>query len=72
MHILIESPKNPSIYSMSSYFSVCFMYDNSITNCKHEFGKVVFPDAPITTSSTTTFPNITSLNSRIVGKASTY
>ena len=72
MHILISSPTNPTIYSMSSYFSICFMYENSITNCKKEFGKVVFPDPPVTTASTPTFPNVTSLNSRIVGKASTY
>ena len=72
MYVLIESPRNPSIYSMSSYFSICFMYDNSITNCKKEFGKIVFPNAPISTPSTPTFPNVTSLNSRTVGKASTY
>ena len=57
---------------MSSYFSICFMYDNSNTTCNKEFGKVVFPDAPVNTPSTPIFPNVTSLNSRTVGKASTY
>ena len=57
---------------MSSYFSICFMYENSNTTCNKEFGKVVFPDAPVNTPSTPIFPNVTSLNSRTVGKASTY
>lgn len=34
MHILVESPRNPTIYSMSSYFSICLMFDNAINSCK--------------------------------------
>ena len=48
------------------------MFDNSPTVCNKEFGKVVFPSAPHTTSSTPNFPNVTSLSSSAVGKASTY
>ncbi len=31
--VLVSSPRNPVIYSMSSYFSICLMYGNTITNC---------------------------------------
>lgn len=72
MKILISSPRNPTLYSMSSYFEVCLMFDNSVTTCNKEFGKVVFPDAPTLTPSTATSPNVTSLSSRTVGKSSTY
>lgn len=72
MFILIESPKNPVIYSMSSYFSICLMYDNTVSSCKMEFGKVVFPQVPLNTPTTTLSPNVTSLSSVSVGKASTY
>ena len=48
------------------------MFDKFTTSCNKEFGKVVFPDAPHLTASTPSFPNVTSLSSRTVGKASTY
>jgi len=72
LYILIASPTNPVINQMSSYFKICLMYGQSISSCNAEFGKVVFPDAPIVTASTTTDPNVTSLTSSQVGKASTY
>jgi hypothetical protein len=72
LYILIASPQNPSIHDMSSYFSICFMFDQSITNCNMEFGKVVFPDSPVSTASTAMYPDVTSLDSATVGKASIY
>lgn len=72
MDILIESPRNPVIYSMSSYFSICLVFDNSVTSCKKEFGKVVFPQVPVSATTTVLTPVVTSLSSTSVGKASTY
>lgn len=72
MYILIESPRNPTIYSMSSYFSICLMFDNSISSCKKEFGKVVFPQPPTIAATTALNPQVSSLSSNYVGKASTY
>jgi hypothetical protein len=63
---------NPSIYSMSSYFSVCLMVANMSTSCSKTFGKVVFPGNPVTTSSTNIYPLVTSLNTLVVGQSSTY
>ena len=57
---------------MSSFFSVCLMVGSLSTACNQNFGKVVFPQAPQTTPSTPTYPNVVSLNSQIVGRASTY
>jgi len=71
-NILISQPLNPTTYSMSSYFSVCLMVDTMITSCDKTFGKVVFPDIPITNNVTVTNPNVTSLNSIVVGQSSTY
>lgn len=31
--ILVSQPVNPVIHTMSSYFSVCFVYDNTVTTC---------------------------------------
>ena len=71
-YILISKPLNPVTYTMSSYFSLCLMYDNTITTCDKEFGKVVFPNVPITTTSTLTYPLVSSLNSNTAGQSSTY
>ena len=30
---LVSQPVNPVIHTMSSYFSVCFVYDNTVTTC---------------------------------------
>ncbi len=70
--ILISKPLNPTIYTMSSYFSICLMYDNAITTCNKQFGKVIFATIPITTPATAIDPNVTSLTSSYAGQASTY
>jgi hypothetical protein len=71
----VSQPVNPVIFTMSSYFSICFVYDNTVTTCNKEFGKVVFPSTPTLTNNTNN-GNITSLvqslNSNTVGQASTY
>lgn len=72
LEILISQPRNPTIFSMSSFFSICFIYDSAITSCNKNFGKVVFPDIPITTTTTSIFPLVQSLNTNIVGQSSTY
>jgi hypothetical protein len=72
LNILVSQPTNPSIYSMSSYFSVCLMVASMTTSCSQTFGKVVFPTAPLTTASTPSSPAITSLNTLVVGQSSTY
>ena len=72
LNILVSQPTNPTIFSMSSFFSVCLMVASMTTSCSQTFGKVVFPDEPVTTNSTATFPSITSLNSLVVGQSSTY
>ena len=33
MQVLIASPKNPTLYTMSSYFEVCLMYDDFPSTC---------------------------------------
>jgi len=72
-NILISQPTNPTKYSMSSYFSVCLMVSTMITSCDMTFGKVVFPNAPVTTPNiNATYPSVSSLNSIIVGQSSTY
>jgi hypothetical protein len=57
---------------MSSYFSVCLLYNTQIAACNQQFGKVIFPDPPVVTATTTQFPIISSLNSLVVGQSSTY
>ena len=47
------------------------MYDNTITSCSKEFGKVVFPSTPIANNGLVT-PVVQSLNSNTVGQASTF
>lgn len=32
-YVLVSQPVNPVIYTMSSYFSVCLLYDNTVTSC---------------------------------------
>lgn len=56
---------------MSSYFAVCLMYDNTVTSCNKEFGKVVFPSSPMSNNGFVT-GLVQSLNSNTVGQASTY
>lgn len=72
LNILVSQPTNPTIYSMSSFFSVCLMVASMTTSCSQTFGKVVFPDVPLTTDSTPTSPSVTSLNTLVVGQSSTY
>lgn len=33
MQVLIQSPLNPTLYSMSSYFEICLMFDSFPTSC---------------------------------------
>jgi hypothetical protein len=47
------------------------MYDNTITSCNKEFGKVVFPKSPMANNGVVT-PLVQSLNSNTAGQASTY
>lgn len=70
--ILVSQPTNPTIYSMSSFFSVCLLVNGMITSCDQTFGKVVFPNYPLDTNATSTYPAVSSLNSVIVGQSSTY
>lgn len=48
------------------------MVSGMTTSCDKTFGKVVFPDIPQITASTSSFPLITSLNTLVVGQSSTY
>lgn len=55
---------------MSSSFSVCLMVSSMTMSCSKTFGKVVFPDSPNPTNSSTAI--VSSLNTLIVGQSSTY
>jgi hypothetical protein len=70
-YVMVAQPVNPVIYTMSSYFTVCLMYDSTVTTCNKEFGKVVFPSSP-TPNNGVVVPVVQSLNSNTVGQASTY
>lgn len=70
-YVMVAQPVNPVIYTMSSYFTVCLMYDSTVTTCDKEFGKVVFPSSPTPNNGVVT-PVVQSLNSNTVGQASTY
>jgi hypothetical protein len=48
------------------------MVDTMITTCDKTFGKVVFPNVPVSGTATSTYPSVTSLNSIVVGQSSTY
>jgi len=71
-YAVVSSPKNPSTYNMSSYFSLCLGYDDVVTECNQLFGKVIFSAPPITTTGTASSPSITALTSVIVGQGGTY
>jgi len=73
LYVLVSQPTNPS-QNMSSAFSLCLMVDTMVTDCNKNFGKVVFPNAPIinTPAPTVTYPDVSSLNTVIVGQSSTY
>ncbi len=70
-YVLVSQPVNPVTFTMSSYFTVCLMYENTVTSCDKEFGKVVFPSSPAANNGVVA-PNVQSLNSNTVGQASTY
>lgn len=73
LSVLISQVTNPSTSgTISSSFVVCLMVSNMVTTCSQNFGKVVFPPAPVITSATSMFPLITSLNTLVVGQSSTY
>ena len=42
------------------------------STCDKIFGKVVFPNAPVPTASTSIWPMVSSLNTVVVGQSSTY
>lgn len=50
------------------------MVDTMTTSCDKTFGKVVFPEAPLSdaVNITSFFPTASSLNSKVVGQSSTY
>ena len=72
--VLVSQPTNPTIFEMSSYFSLCLKDGLMDKACDKTFGKVVFPSSPVmnTPTPTTLFPVAESLSSKIVGKSSTY
>ena len=74
LSILVSQPTNPTTKTTSSDFSVCLMADTMVTDCRKLFGKVVFPDAPTPSipAPTSTYPDVSSLNTVIVGQSSTY
>ena len=73
-YVYISQVTNPTTFQMSSSFSLCLMVGTMVTDCAKTFGKVVFPTAPIvnTPAPTALFPVVSSLNTVVVGQASTY
>lgn len=59
---------------MSSYFSICLIYDTFISSCKQEFGRVVFADSPVSNSLSLSLTNpiVQSLTSSSVSRPSSY
>lgn len=71
-YAVIGTPKNPSTYNMSSYFTLCMSYDDVVTDCNELFGKVIFSAPPTVTTGTVSSPSVSSLTSRVVGQGGTY
>lgn len=71
-YAVIGTPKNPSTFNMSSYFTLCMSYDDVVTDCNELFGKVIFSNPPTVTTGTVSSPSVSSLTSRVVGQGGTY